>query len=164
MKYATIRKLDISNGPFIGVSLFLQGCLFHCKNCFNQTTWPLDGGKEFTDETKETLFELLRKDGIKRLSILGGEPLLQAKELGILLKEVKENFPDIKIWMWTGFVMDEILGDQDRANTLKYCDFIVDGRYKEELKDYKLRFKGSSNQRIWEKDPQNKFIISKYND
>src|SRR5574344_497049 len=112
MRYATIRKIDISNGPYIGVSLFLQGCKFHCKNCFNQSTWPLNEGIEFTEETKKVLFELLEKDGIKRFSILGGEPLLQAKELKILLKEVKDKFPNIEIWMWTGYTLDSIK-DQD---------------------------------------------------
>ena len=163
MKYATIRKMDISNGPYIGVSLFLQGCLFHCKNCFNQSTWPLDGGKEFTEEVKKQFLSLISKEGVKRVSILGGEPMLQADELVVLLREVKKTYPSIKLWLWTGFTIPE-LETESQKEVISICDYIVDGRFVDSLRDRKLRFKGSSNQTIWEKDSSGNLIISKYND
>ena len=159
MRYATIRKVDISNGPYIGVSLFLQGCLFHCKNFFNQVAWPLDGGKEFTEEVKKSFLELVKD--VKRVSILGGEPLLQAIDLKELLKEIKETWPEKEIWMWTGFYIDELTEEQKEV--IKFCDYIIDGRYIDELRDRKLRFRGSSNQTIWQNSNGN-LIKSKYND
>lgn len=159
MRYATIRKIDISNGPYIGVSLFLQGCLFHCKNCFNQVAWPLDGGKEFTEKEKKEFFELI--EGVKRVSILGGEPLLQATELSELLKEIKETWPEKEIWLWTGFYISELTEEQMKVINL--CDYIVDGRYIDELKDRKLRLRGSSNQTIWH-NINGELVKSKYND
>ena len=159
MRYATIRKVDISNGPYIGVSLFLQGCLFHCKNCFNQVAWPLDGGKEFTGEVKKSFLKLVKD--VKRVSILGGEPLLQAIDLKELLKEIKETWPEKEIWMWTGFYIDELTEEQKEV--IKFCDYIIDGRYIDELRDRKLRFRGSSNQTIWQNSNGN-LIKSKYND
>lgn len=159
MRYATIRKVDISNGPYIGVSLFLQGCLFHCKNCFNQVAWPLDGGKEFTDEVKSEFLELA--SNVKRISILGGEPLLQAAELYELLKEIKETWPEKEIWMWTGFYISEL--NEEQKKVVSVCDYIIDGRYVEDLKDRKLRFRGSSNQTIWH-NVNGELIRSEYND
>ena len=73
--YASIRNLDISNGEGIGVALFVQGCHFHCYNCFNTETWDFNGGKEWTQEVKEKFLELIDRPYIKRVSILGGEPL-----------------------------------------------------------------------------------------
>ena len=75
MRYASIRNFDISNGAGCGVALFVQGCHFHCKNCFNQSTWDFSGGKEFTVKVKNQLYSLLENPHITRLSVLGGEPL-----------------------------------------------------------------------------------------
>ena len=100
MRYAQIRNMDISNGENIGVSLFVQGCRFKCKNCFNKETWDFSGGKEWTKEIESKFFELIDRPYIKRISILGGEPLADenAEEVLNLIKEIKGRFPTKDIW------------------------------------------------------------------
>ena len=147
MKYNVIRKMDISNGPGVRVSVFFQGCEFHCKNCFNPETWSFDGGKEFTQESIDQVMDLCGKDYIKGLSILGGEPMhpKNIEATTKLAKEFKEKYPDKNLWVWSGFKFDEDLKDKE---VVKYIDVLVDGRYVDELHDPTLKWKGSSNQRV----------------
>lgn len=149
MRYALMRKMDISNGAFVGVSLFVQGCHFHCKNCFNEETWDFKGGYEWTQESKDKFLELMNKPYIKRVSILGGEPLADEniKDVVDLMKTIKEKYPDKDIWVYTGYTFSVVKNKM--PDVLKYADVIVDGRYIEELRDITLKFRGSSNQRIW---------------
>lgn len=143
MRYASIRNFDISNGVGCGVALFVQGCHFHCKNCFNQSTWDFAGGKEFDVKTKDILYDLLDNSHMARLSILGGEPL--APENIKTVTEIAKDFAGKKVlWVYTGYKYEEILNKE----ILKYIDYLVDGRYVDELRDLKLQFRGSSNQRI----------------
>ena len=95
MRYSSMRNLDISNGEGVGVSLFVQGCPFHCKNCFNSETWNFNGGKEWTEKTKNKFMELIDRPYIKRISILGGEPLAEQNLDGVLslIKEIREKYP-----------------------------------------------------------------------
>ena len=146
MRYNLIRKMDISNGPGVRVSIFMQGCSFHCKNCFNQETWDFEGGKEFTDDTINKVLELCDKPEVKGLSILGGEPMHPTNIEGTtkLAKAFKEKYPEKNIWAWTGFKYEDIK-DKDVFN---YIDVLVDGQYKDELHDPTLKWKGSSNQRV----------------
>ena len=147
MHYNKIRKMDISNGPGVRVSLFLQGCAFHCKNCFNPETWDFDEGKEFTDEVVEHILDLCDKDHIQGLSILGGEPLHPKNIEGTtrLAKAFKERFPNKTIWVWSGFLYEDYVSKQDIIN---YIDVLVDGQYEDDLHDFTLKFRGSSNQRL----------------
>ena len=147
MRYNLIRKMDISNGPGVRVSIFMQGCHFHCKNCFNPETWNFEGGKEFNDNTINKVLELCNKDEVKGLSILGGEPMHPNNIEGTtrLAKAFKEKYPDKDIWVWSGFRFDEDLKDKE---VLKYIDVLVDGTYKDELHNPTLKWKGSSNQRV----------------
>ena len=147
MRYNLIRKMDISNGPGVRVSVFMQGCEFHCKNCFNPETWNFDGGKEFTQESIDEVMDLCGKDYIKGLSILGGEPMhpKNIEATTKLAKEFKEKYPDKNLWVWSGFKFDEDLKDKE---VVKYIDVLVDGRYVDELHDPTLKWKGSSNQRV----------------
>jgi anaerobic ribonucleoside-triphosphate reductase activating protein len=150
MRYASIRDFDISNGEDIGVSLFVQGCHFHCPNCFNQSTWDFNGGKEFTIETMRHIVKLMDRPYIKRFTLLGGEPLAPenietSKEI---LRVIKETYPNKQVWLFTGYVMENI---PDKS-ILKYVDVLVDGPYKHELRDLSLAFRGSSNQRIIKKE------------
>ena len=105
MRFAQIRKMDVSNGEGIGVSLFVQGCPIHCKGCFNPETWDFEGGKPLTSKVESELYQLMKPDYITRFSILGGEPLVEhnLEQLNRILCTVKSNFPDIKIWIWTGY-------------------------------------------------------------
>ena len=147
MRYNLIRKMDISNGPGVRVSIFMQGCNFHCKNCFNPETWDFKGGKEFTDDTINKVLELSEKDYIKGLSILGGEPMHPINIDGTtkLAKEFKEKYPDKNIWIWSGYNFENDLKDKE---VLNYIDVLVDGRYEDELHSPILKWRGSSNQRV----------------
>ena len=146
MRYNLIRKMDISNGPGVRVSIFMQGCSFHCKNCFNQETWDFEGGQEFTDDTINKVLELSDKKEVKGLSILGGEPMHPTNIEGTtkLAKTFKEKYPEKNIWAWSGFKYEDIK-DNDVFN---YIDVLVDGQYKDELHDPTLKWRGSSNQRV----------------
>lgn len=147
MRYNVIRKMDISNGPGVRVSIFMQGCEFHCKNCFNKETWDFNGGKEFNQETIEEILKLAKQNYIKGLSILGGEPMhpknIQATTE--LAKIFKKNYPNKDIWVWSGFLFDKDLKDKEILN---YIDVLVDGPFVEDLKNPMLKWKGSSNQRV----------------
>lgn len=150
MRYAKIRKMDISNGLGVRVSIFVQGCSFNCKNCFNPETHNFDGGREFTDETIHKLLELCKKDRIKGLSILGGEPLHPKNLDGVyeIVYNFKEKYPNKDIWIWTGFLFEDLLKNDKIKEILKYCDVLIDGQFVEEKKNLNLKFRGSSNQRV----------------
>lgn len=150
IKYAQIRKMDISNGEGIGVSLFTQGCTFHCKNCFNQETWDYNKGKEWTEETENMFLKSINNPYITRVSFLGGDPLYyeNSDEIINLCNKIKKIYSDKKIWLYSGYKFEDIISDIQRKNILKYIDILVDGQFVDELKDLNLKFKGSSNQRI----------------
>ena len=147
MRYSKIRKMDISNGPGIRVSIFFQGCAFHCKNCFNPETWDFNKGEEFNDEVIDHILDLCDKSHIVGLSILGGEPMHPNNIEGStkLAKAFKERFPDKTIWSWSGFLFDKDLKDKEIMN---YIDVLVDGQYMDDLHDPTLKWRGSSNQRV----------------
>ena len=138
--------MDISNGPGVRVSIFMQGCAFHCKNCFNPETWDFEGGKEFTEETINKVLDLCQKSEVKGLSILGGEPMHPTNIDGTtrLAKKFKEKYPDKNIWVWSGFKYEDLKGKE----VFNYIDVLVDGQYKDELHDPTLKWRGSSNQRV----------------
>ena len=139
--------MDISNGPGVRVSIFFQGCEFHCKNCFNPETWNFDKGEEFTEEVIEKILELCKEDHIAGLSILGGEPMHPKNIEGTtkLAKAFKEKYPEKTIWAWSGFLFDEYVKDKEVA---KYIDVLVDGQFVDELRNPTLKWKGSANQRV----------------
>ena len=147
MRYNLIRKMDIANGPGVRVSIFMQGCVFHCKNCFNPETWDFNLGVGFTDDTIKHVLELCDNDYIKGLSILGGEPMHPKNIEGTtkLAKAFKEKFPNKSLWAWSGFLFDRDLKDKE---VLNYLDVLVDGQYVDELHDPTLKWRGSSNQRV----------------
>ncbi len=147
MRYNKIRKMDIADGPGVRVSIFMQGCAFHCKNCFNQETHDFNGGKEFNDATIDRVLELCANENVEGLSILGGEPMhpLNIEGTTKLAKAFKEKYPEKNIWVWSGFLFDRDLKDKE---VLKYIDVLVDGQYVDELHNPTLKWKGSSNQRV----------------
>ncbi len=146
MRYNLIRKMDIADGPGVRVSIFVQGCEFHCKDCFNKETWNFDKGQEFTSDTILRVLELASEDYIQGLSILGGEPLHHRNIDGTisLAKAFKEKYPKKDIWIWTGYLYENIVN----KDILNYADVIVDGQFQEELHDFRLKWRGSSNQRV----------------
>lgn len=147
MRYNKIRKMDISNGPGVRVSIFMQGCIFNCKNCFNPETHDFNGGKEFNNKTIERILELCESEYIEGLSILGGEPMhpKNIEATTRLAKAFKEKFPNKTIWSWSGYLFHESLMDKE---VMKYIDVLVDGRYVDELHNPTLHYRGSSNQRV----------------
>ena len=148
MKYAQIREMDVTNGNGIGVALFTQGCPYHCKNCFNPETWDFNKGTDWTKETENKIIELLKPEYITRLTILGGEPLIERniEPLTALLKRVKDIYPDKQVWLYTGGDFEVLEGLYEEI--FQYIDILIDGRYIDDLRDYKLKWRGSSNQRI----------------
>ena len=105
MRYNSINTCECTNGLGWGVSLFTQGCPIHCKGCFNPETWSFEGGKELTHLQESKIYEALKPWYITRFSVLGGEPLVSSNlsQLNRLLISIKSNYPDIKIWVWTGY-------------------------------------------------------------
>ncbi len=146
MRYNTIRQLDIANGPGCRVSLFVQGCSFHCPGCFNPGTQDFEGGKEFTDESYEQIIKLAKPDHISGLSILGGEPLHPRNREAVLklARSFKTLYPTKTVWLWTGYSLEDVYEDLVGEG----IDVVVDGRFVEELKDLRLKYRGSSNQRV----------------
>ena len=147
MKYNKIRKMDISNGPGVRVSIFMQGCSFNCKNCFNPETHDFNGGKDFDDSTIDRILKLCDNENVEGLSILGGEPMHPKNINGTtkLAKAFKEKYPEKNVWAWSGFKFDKDLKDKE---VVKYLDVLVDGQYVDEQHNPKLEWRGSENQRV----------------
>jgi anaerobic ribonucleoside-triphosphate reductase activating protein len=160
MNYANIKKYDIANGTGVRVSLFVSGCTHHCKGCFNSEAWDFNYGEEFTEEVQEEIIKSLSPYYIAGLSLLGGEPFEPENQKALLpfIKRVKSVYPDKDIWCWTGYTLEELTDPEipSRAKCeytsemLECIDVLVDGEFKEELKDITLWFRGSSNQRVIE--------------
>lgn len=155
IRYVSIRSMDVSNGEGIGVALFVQGCKFHCYNCFNPETWDFNGGKEWTSETQNKFIELVNRTYIKRISILGGDPLMEENldDVLNLINKIRLSFPQKSIWIYSGYTFDEIFINNKESNLkrqsiIKKCDVLVDGRYIDSKKDINLKWCGSSNQRV----------------
>lgn len=169
MRYAQIRSMDISNGEGVGVSLFVQGCPFHCKNCFNSETWDFNSGKEWTEETKNKFIELIDRPYIKRVSFLGGECLAEQNldDILYLVKEIRISFPEKTIWLYTGFCWNDIMCSftglqadcvvldkkdieawEKRKKIISNVDILVDEEYIDEQKDLTLKWRGSKNQHV----------------
>lgn len=156
MHYGTIKNCDIANGNGVRVSLFVSGCTHRCKNCFNPETWSFTYGQPFTEETEQKLLDLLAPDYINGLSLLGGEPFEPQNQRVLLpfLKKVRERYPHKDIWCYSGYTLEPDLLSESRARCectdemLSLIDVLVDGEFVEELKNIRLRFRGSENQRI----------------
>ena len=146
MRFAQIRKEDISNGPGIRVSLFVQGCNRHCDGCFNPETWDYDKGQIFNRRIQELFLDLGKEKRITGFSILGGEPLDQDERMLELIKKIKERYPDKTIWMWTGHTYEDLTDKQ--IEIVKLIDVLVDGPFIMSQRCPGKRFRGSMNQRI----------------
>ena len=149
MRYAQLRRYDISNGPNIRATLFVSGCTHNCKGCFNKDYQDFNYGKEWTSIT-ETLFLCYAKDPkVKGINILGEEPLQQTMDnsLADLLAKIKEN-TNKPIWLWTGYKLEDVINNTKVMNILQYVDVLIDGKFEEDKKDLNLMYRGSANQRI----------------
>ena len=176
MNYHNITYPDMNNGDGLRVVLWLSGCNHHCKNCQNPQTWDVNSGILFDESAKEELFRELGKDYISGITLTGGDPLHENNldEVISLIKEIRERFPSKTIWLYTGYVVKLVehrMVDLDynivcgysfmtenpsknaidnfkRASIIGGVDVVVDGEYKEELRDVSLHWVGSSNQRV----------------
>ena len=152
MNYSALRKADIANGIGFRCTLWCCGCRRKCPGCFNPEAQDPNFGEPFTDEVKERIFKELSEPTCDGLSLMGGEPLSicsdNRKQTIQLCKEVKERFPNKSVWMWTGYLFEEIASDPSMKEILNYVDIIVDGEFRIEERDLSCAFKGSRNQRI----------------
>lgn len=151
MHYAKIKRFDIANGVGIRTSVFVSGCSNKCKGCFNQELWDKDYGQEFTDETIKEILDSIDKPYIDGLSILGGDPLeyYNLEMVDKLIVEFRKRFGFNKtIWMWTGYLLEDIINDDRRWEVVRKLDYLVDGPFIQKKKNLKLKYRGSENQRI----------------
>ncbi len=156
MNYAEIKKVDIANGEGVRVSLFVSGCRRRCKNCFNKVTWDFAYGKPFTAAVEEELLDAIAPDYIQGLTLLGGDPFEPENQRALLpfVQKVRARFPQKSIWCYTGYTFDGGRLAEAQSNCeateelISLIDVLVDGRFVEELKDIRLKFRGSSNQRV----------------
>ena len=146
MNFAQIRSEDIANGPGIRVSIHVQGCSRHCKDCFNPETWDFNKGQLLTDKIKQRFLDAGSPKKIVGFSILGGEPLEQGQEMLDLVREIRKNFPNKTIWMWTGYKYEEL--SKEQLKIVKELDVLVDGEFIATKKSPNRHFIGSHNQRI----------------
>lgn len=158
MNYATIKWTDIANGEGVRISLFVSGCTHRCKNCFNKVAWDFEYGETFNEETQEKILKELANGYISGLSLLGGEPLEPQNQESLypFIQKVRAQYPDKSIWCYTGYVLDEktgVLKEQEKntrwtKDLISMFDVLVDGPFVEELKNIRLKFRGSANQRV----------------
>ena len=157
MYYGELKKCDIANGTGVRVTLFVSGCTNRCPGCFQPQTWDFTYGQPYTTDTQREIIDELQKPYVRGLTVLGGEPFEpeNQRQLVKLLRQVKENYPEKDVWVFSGFTLDgELLreGSHPRCEVtdemLGYIDVLVDGRFVEELKDISLQFRGSRNQRV----------------
>ena len=153
MRYAGMIKNDIAAGEGVNVTFFTQGCPFHCEGCHNPQTWDFLGGQEFTAETISKVIAAIGEDGVERnLSIMGGEPLCPENLFmtALLISNVKDVYPNIKVYVWTGYVYEELLqrSEQKLQWILDNIDYLIDGPFVISQRDITLAMRGSRNQRI----------------
>ncbi|MDE7130385.1 MAG: anaerobic ribonucleoside-triphosphate reductase activating protein [Lachnospiraceae bacterium] len=146
MRYHNITKDDMLNGDGLRVVLWVAGCTHCCKECHNPITWDPDGGILFDEKAKKEIFDQLDKPYISGITFSGGDPLHSANRLDVreLMEEIKQKYPNKTIWLYTGDTWEDVL----HYPMMKYVDVLVDGEFKIDLKDTKLHWKGSSNQRV----------------
>lgn len=146
MRYHNITKDDMLNGDGLRAVLWVAGCPHHCEGCHNPVTWNPDGGAVFGQDEKKELFEELAKTYVSGITFSGGDPLHPANEPEVLslAKEIRQNFPDKTIWLYTGFLWEYVKSRE----IVNYLDVLVDGPYVSQLRDTSLFWRGSANQRV----------------
>ena len=151
MNISGISYPDVNNGLGCRVTLWVSGCSHHCKGCQNKETWDKKSGRVFSKEDKDKLIEILSKSYIKGLTLSGGDPLDSFNEVLQLVKEIRNTFGSTKdIWLYTGYTLDQI-NNSEKKEILPYINYLVDGLFELDKRDITLKFRGSTNQIIWEK-------------
>lgn len=146
MRYHNITKDDMLNGDGLRTVLWLAGCSHCCYKCQNPVTWDPNGGLPFDEAAKTELFEALDKSYISGITFSGGDPLYPGTRLDLLelMKEIREKFPTKTMWLYTGYLWEEIKD----LELVSYLDVLVDGEFIYEQLDATLKWKGSANQRV----------------
>ena len=161
MNYATIKRRDIANGPGVRVSLFVSGCTHRCPGCFNDIAWDFSYGEPFTEAVQEELLEALDSEYVKGFSLLGGEPFEPQNQRALLpfLQKLRARLPQKTVWCYSGYTLEELTGVRESRcrcevtdEMLALVNVLVDGRFIEEKKNIRLRFRGSENQRLIDMD------------
>lgn len=148
MNYAKIKKFDVSNSPNIGCTLFVSGCTHKCEGCFNSEAQSFSYGNEFTKEIEDLFILYANNPNVININILGGEPFQQDTNKMINLFSRLVNEVGKPIWVWTGYTFEQIMLMPDKKQLLNYIDVLIDGKFEINKKDLRLRFRGSSNQRV----------------
>lgn len=149
MRYAQIKTYDIANGPGIRTTLFVTGCMLKCPNCQNKEAQDFNYGELWTAETENTFIKYANSNNVLGVTILGGEPFNQVMDNSLIHLLKRLNNEVFKpIWIYSGYLYENLIMSQSTLQILQQCDILVDGRYIENLKDHRLKFRGSSNQRI----------------
>lgn len=155
-RYAGLMTNDFANGTGVCVSFWTQGCPHHCKGCQNPETWDFKGGLELPTDIRGQIIKAICANGITRnFSVLGGEPLCpqNIEEVDQIITSVRAAFPQIKIFVWTGYTLEELQKEKNEhiINILSKIDILIDGKYEEKQRDITLELRGSKNQRILQK-------------
>lgn len=147
IRYADYKRFDVLNGEGFRNTLFVTGCTHHCKGCFNKKLWDFNQGKLFTEEVQNRIITDCKDPKICGLSILGGEPFDNLEGLIPFVEKYKKQCGK-SLWVWTGYLYEDLIKDCNSKKLLQNIDVLIDGQYKQELRDLTLKFRGSSNQRI----------------
>ena len=149
MNYGKIRKFDVSNGPGVRATLFVSGCTNNCEGCFNKDLQDFSYGEKWTKDIEDDFIKQVMNPNIVGVNILGGEPMdqIRDKDLSNLLKRIKLE-TNKSIWLWSGYLYENILNSDDRNDILKYVDVLIDGRFELNKRNISLKYRGSSNQRV----------------
>lgn len=155
MNYIKITPCDIANGPGVRTVLWTAGCSHHCHECHNPETWNPCAGQSWTESSESELFNALRKSYVKGITFSGGDPMHENNIQTVLhlIQKIKKTFPDKTVWLYTGYVVEDIVNGTDenmhiRKEILNLCDVVVDGRYVAALRNINLPYCGSKNQRV----------------
>lgn len=152
MNYSDIKYFDVINGLGVRVSIFVSGCSHHCEHCFNKLTWNKNYGKPFDNSTQNKILDYIEQfsNTISGISLLGGDPTFydNIEPLCIFIDKFKDRFKDKNIWIWSGYTWEQIINDKFLLKLIERCDVLIDGKYKDSLKDLNLKFRGSNNQRV----------------
>lgn len=149
MRYAQIRRYDVTNGPNVRCTLFVSGCTNNCEGCFNSELSDFNYGNIWTPETEDMFISYVKDDNIFGVNILGGDPMAQTMDNSLLSLMKRIKFETGKsIWLWSGYTFEEIVEDSKKLELLKCVDVLIDGKFILSKRDLNLKYRGSSNQRV----------------
>lgn len=149
MNYAEIRKYDVTNGPGVRTTLFVSGCTNNCLGCFNKEQQDFNYGKKWNKQIEDEFISYIKNENNTGVNILGGEPLEQTMDNDLinLLSRIKKE-TNKSIWLWSGFIFEDIIKDKNKKEVISYIDVLVDGRFILEKRNLNLKYRGSDNQRV----------------